>query len=66
MNIAEQSPQRISRPALAKRWGVHPLTIRRRELAGVLTRCKGVSQRPTHYAMSEVLRLEAANPELTR
>ena len=59
MNTAEQSTQLISRPELMKRWGVCNLTLRRRELAGLLTRCKGVKQRPVHYAMSEVLRVEA-------
>lgn len=63
MNDLEQAPQFISRPDLMKRWGVCNLTIRRRELAGMLHRCKGMSQRPTHYAMSEVLRLEATQAE---
>ncbi len=49
-----------------KRWGVCNLTLRRRELAGLLTRCKGVGQRPVNYAMSEVLRLEDARPEVLR
>lgn len=49
----------ISRPGLARRWGCHVETIRKREREGQLHALQ-MGERMIRYRMSEVLAIEAA------